>query len=72
MVVFVKMKHLSIAVIICLIAVLVLVFSDFGKNREIVYDCGMAEWHPDIPKKIKEECLRLRQQQISNEKLITT
>ncbi len=21
-----------------------------------VYDCGMAEWHPDIPKEVKEEC----------------
>jgi hypothetical protein len=25
-----------------------------------VYDCGMAEWHPDIPKEVKEECRRLR------------
>lgn len=21
-----------------------------------VYDCGMAEWHPDIPREVKEEC----------------
>lgn len=21
-----------------------------------VYDCGMAEWHPDIPPQVKEEC----------------
>lgn len=20
------------------------------------YDCGMAEWHPDIPKEVKEAC----------------
>jgi len=20
------------------------------------YDCGMAEWHPDIPQSVKEEC----------------
>lgn len=25
-----------------------------------VYDCGMAEWHPDIPKEVREECRRLR------------
>lgn len=25
-----------------------------------VYDCGMAEWHPDIPSKVKEECRKLR------------
>lgn len=24
------------------------------------YDCGMAEWHPDIPKAVKEECRRIR------------
>ena len=23
-----------------------------------VYNCGMAEWHPDIPPKVKEECRR--------------
>lgn len=27
-----------------------------GCNRQISYDCGMAEWHPDIPNKVKEEC----------------
>jgi uncharacterized short protein YbdD (DUF466 family) len=27
-----------------------------------VYDCGMAEWHPDIPPKVKEECRKRRQQ----------
>ena len=25
-----------------------------------VYDCSMAEWHPDIPKDVKEECRKLR------------
>lgn len=24
--------------------------------RTVKYDCGMAEWHPDIPKQVKEEC----------------
>ena len=28
-----------------------------------VYDCGMAEWHPDIPKEVREECRRLRMSQ---------
>jgi len=27
-----------------------------------VYDCSMAEWHPDIPKDVKEECRKLRMQ----------
>ena len=25
-----------------------------------VYDCGMAEWHPDIPREVREECRKLR------------
>ena len=41
-----------------------------------VYDCGMAEWHPDIPSAVKEECRRLhyedwKRQQEENKKLIT-
>ena len=24
------------------------------------YDCGMAEWHPDIPTDVREECRKLR------------
>ena len=32
-----------------------------------IYDCGMAEWHPDIPPKVKEECRELRQQEWKKE-----
>ena len=44
-------------------------------NTEIptyrVYDCGMAEWHPDIPSSVKEECRKQRRERkITNE--ITT
>jgi hypothetical protein len=24
------------------------------------YDCGMAEWHPDIPNAVREECRNLK------------
>jgi hypothetical protein len=27
-----------------------------------VYDCGMAEWHPDIPIEVREECRKIRSQ----------
>jgi len=30
-----------------------------GSSQVRVYDCGMAEWHPDIPKEVKEECRRI-------------
>ena len=36
-----------------------------------VYDCGMAEWHPDIPKEVKEECRRRRQEYIKGSKITT-
>ncbi len=29
------------------------------ENQGRVYDCGMAEWHPDIPQVVREECRRL-------------
>jgi hypothetical protein len=32
-----------------------------------VYDCGMAEWHPDIPPKVKKECRELKQQEWKKE-----
>lgn len=28
-----------------------------------IYNCDMAEWHPDIPPKVKKECRELKQQQ---------
>lgn len=32
-------------------------------SRTIKYDCGMAEWHPDIPVGVKEDCRKLRAKQ---------
>jgi hypothetical protein len=42
--------------------VLILLFSGFGKQSQKVYDCSIAEFHPDYPIKIKEECRRLKYQ----------
>ncbi len=42
--------------ILVIIIVIFLLFSNFGEQRGRIYDCGMAEWHPDIPLKVKEEC----------------
>jgi hypothetical protein len=27
-----------------------------------MYDCGIAEWHPDIPIDVREECRKRRYQ----------
>jgi|GEM_PF-5823190 len=32
-----------------------------------VYDCGMAEWHPDIPPEVKKQCQELKYQQWKKE-----
>jgi len=48
-----------VTAILIILAVLILAFTDYGSHGK-VYDCGMAEWHPDIPTKVKEECRRLR------------
>lgn len=53
------MKENLFTSLIILAAVLLLAFTDYGTETK-VYDCGMAEWHPDIPNEVKEECRRLR------------
>lgn len=46
------------------IALIVIIsLTDYG-TRTVVYDCGMAEWHPDIPAKVKEECRKMRKENI--------
>lgn len=53
------MKNILI-VSVLFVVVIILVLSGYGESRTIRYDCGMAEWHPDIPKEVKEECRRIR------------
>lgn len=53
------LKNVFLLVGIILLCVVILVFSDFGQNRTVVYDCRDAHWHPDIPVEVKRECSRL-------------
>lgn len=39
-----------------------ILLSSIDMPEERVYDCGMAEWHPDIPKEVKEACRKRRAQ----------
>ncbi len=56
-----KRETIEVAVVcICgIIAFLIMIFL-FPKQQGRYYDCGMAEWHPDIPNKVKEECRKIR------------
>jgi len=48
----------NIALAVAILAILAaFMYFDTGEGYR-VYDCGMAEWHPDIPPKVKEECRR--------------
>jgi hypothetical protein len=51
---------IGIVIVVC---IGILIFTDFGKSNVKVYDCGMAEWHPDIPPEVKIECRKLRREQ---------
>lgn len=36
------------------------------------YDCGMAEWHPDIPAEVKEACRKKHLEEFRKQRGITT
>ena len=44
-----------------LILIAVLINADFGSQGR-VYDCSIAEFSPDIPIEVKNECRRLRRE----------
>ncbi len=50
----------NITFIVALLALVAAIGIIFTSDRPVgkVYDCGMAEWHPDIPPAVKEECRR--------------
>lgn len=58
-------KYLFV-IVTCFFALLLIIFQSIGP-REVVYDCSMAEWHPDIPKVVRDECRRLRNEQWKEE-----
>lgn len=57
----------TIILFVLLIIAGVMMFSDFDNSRGVTYDCGMAEWHPDIPNSVREECRRIRYEQWKKE-----
>ena len=57
-----SIKRIALIVVMLLLLVVVIptLFWIAAKSGTRVYDCGMAEWHPDIPIDVKEECRKLR------------
>lgn len=61
-----KFNHLMknvLVVALALSAILIFIFTDYGKNRTVVYDCRDAHWHPDVPVEVKKECSKLMYEQ---------
>jgi hypothetical protein len=63
------MKQNLTLLVVMIAALLILIFTDWGPQGR-VYDCGMAEWHPDIPTEVKEECRRMRREDFQRQQLI--
>ena len=59
------MKNLVLVVIASVIAVALTWAIWFIAPREEyrVYDCSLAEFHPDYPPAVREECRRIRSEQ---------
>jgi hypothetical protein len=53
------------------VVVTILISTNFGAGRTVVYDCRMAEFHPDFPLDVREQCRKLMRDQL-NTKRITT
>ena len=55
------MKYLVGFAIGFLMWVVILGLTPMPEHR--VYDCSLAEWHPDIPVEVKKQCRELKQQE---------
>jgi hypothetical protein len=58
-------KYVIGFVIACVLWAFVLSQIDMPEYK--VYDCGMAEWHPDIPSEVRKQCRELKQQEWKKE-----
>ncbi len=51
-------EHITFIVAVAALVAAIVIISTGDHPGGRVYDCGMAEWHPDIPPAVKEECRR--------------
>lgn len=58
------MKYAIGAVVATICWMIILYLIPMPEERVRLYDCGMAEWHPDIPKDVKEACRQQRAKQL--------
>ena len=53
-------KYIIGFVVACVLWTFVLSQVDMPEYK--VYDCSIAEWHPDVPNEVKQECRKRRYQ----------
>lgn len=53
----------TVILILVAVSIGILVFTEFGANRSVYYDCRDAHWHPDVPIEVKRECSKLMYEQ---------
>ena len=56
-----SLKEKIILIIAFIALFLFIITADFAPEGK-VYDCGMAEWHPDIPAEVRAECRKMRRE----------
>ncbi len=65
-----------IPIIVAILAVVILITTDFGHSRTVIYDCRDAHWHPDYPVEVKNQCREIMKEHYEKEqekrKLIIT
>jgi hypothetical protein len=57
------MKFESIIMIFCIIILAItIVYANYevDNKRVIRYNCDIAEFHPDYPKEVKQQCRKIR------------
>lgn len=64
-------RNSILIIAVVLLAVTVLISTNFGAGRTVVYDCRLAEFHPDFPIDVREQCRQLLRDQILNKKITT-
>jgi hypothetical protein len=58
-------KYIIGFVVACVLWIFVLSQVDMPEYK--VYDCSIAEWHPDIPLEVKQQCRELKHQEWKKE-----
>ena len=63
------MKQNITLALVALIAILILANADWN-DRSVIYDCSLAEISSDYPPEVKNECRRLRLEQLQQQQQI--